>query len=70
MYKRLYELIKGEPVNQKIKKSFLAIVILIIVVMVITVGTLSIFSHKTNSLYSKSYKISDNIANMKIHLEE
>jgi len=70
MYKRLYELIKGEPVNQKIKKSFLAIVILIIVVMVITVGTLSIFSHKTNSLYSKSYKISDNIANMRINLEK
>ena len=70
MYKRLYELIKEEPINQKIKKSFSAIIILIIAVMVITVGSLYVFSNKTNSLYSKEYKLSDNIANMRINLQK
>ena len=70
MYKRLYELIKEYPINQKIKKSFLTIIIFTIVIMVITVGTLYIFSHKTNLLYSKSYKLSDNIANMRINLQK
>lgn len=70
MYKRLYELIKEEPINQKIKKSFLAIIIMIIVAMVITVGTLYVFSHKTNALYRKSYKLSDNISNMRINLQK
>ena len=70
MYKRLYELIKEEPINQKIKKSFSAIIILIIAVMVITVGSLYVFSHKTNSLYSKEYKLSDNIANMRLNLQK
>lgn len=70
MYKRLYELIKDYPINQKIKKSFLTVIILIIVAMVITVGTLYVFSNKTNSLYSKSYKLSDNIADMRINLQK
>ena len=70
MYKRLYELIKEYPINQKIKKSFLTVIILIIVAMVITVGTLYVFSNKTNSLYSKSYKLSDNIADMRINLQK
>ena len=70
MYKRLYELIKEKPINQKIKKSFSAILILIIAVMGITVGTLYVFSNKTNSLYSKSYMLSDNIANMRINLQK
>ena len=70
MYKRLYELIKEYPINQKIKKSFLTVIILIIVAMVITVGTLYIFSNKTNSLYSKSYKLSDNIADMRINQQK
>lgn len=70
MYKRLYELIKEKPIKQKIKKSFSAVIILMSAVMVITVGTLYVFSHKTNSLYSKSYKLSDNIANMRINLQK
>lgn len=70
MYKRLYESLKQYPINQKIKKSFLTIIIFTIVIMVITVGILYIFSNKTNSLYKKSYKISDNIANMTTSLEK
>ena len=69
MYKRLYELIKEDSINQKIKKSFLVIIIITIASMVITIGTLYPFSHKTNSLYSQSYRLSDNIANMRINLQ-
>lgn len=70
MYKRLYGLIKDYPINQKIKKSFLAIIILTMTIMITTVGILYIFSNKTNSLYNKSYKLSDTIANMRIDREK
>ncbi len=70
MYKRLYESLKQYPINQKIKKSFLTIIIFTILIMVITVGILYVFSNKTNSLYKKSYNISDNIANMTTSLEK
>lgn len=70
MYKRLYESLKQYPINQKIKKSFLTIIIFTILIMVITVGILYVFSNKTNSLYKKSYNISDKIANMTTSLEK
>lgn len=70
MYRRLYESLKQYPINQKIKKSFLTIIIFTILIMVITVGILYVFSNKTNSLYKKSYNISDKIANMTTSLEK
>jgi len=69
MYNKLYQLISQESISQKIKKPFLAIIAFTLVSMTITVGTLYMFSKKTNSLYTKSYQISDNIANMRIDLQ-
>ncbi|WP_026888467.1 methyl-accepting chemotaxis protein [Clostridium beijerinckii] len=70
MYQRLYELILGDPINKKIKKSFLIINMFTIISMIIIVGILYIFSYKTNLLYRKSYEISDNISNMRISLQK
>lgn len=70
MYNKLYQLISQESVSQKIKKPFLVIIAFTLVSMIITVGTLYMFSKKTNSLYTESYEISDNIANMRINLQK
>lgn len=70
MHKRLYEPLKQYSINQKIKKTFLTIIIFIIAIMSLTVGTLYIFSKKTNSLYNQSHKMSDDIANMNISIEK
>ncbi len=70
MYKRLYELIKNKPIDKKIKKSFLTVSMMTIVIMIIMVGTVYISSNKINSLYNKSYKLLDDIADMRINLQE
>lgn len=70
MYQRLHELISGDPINKKIKKSFLIINMFTIISMIIIVSILYMFSYKTNLSYRKSYALSDNISNMRISLQK
>lgn len=46
MYQRLHELISGDPINKKIKKSFLIINMFTIISMIIIVSILYMFSYK------------------------
>ncbi|MBW6410779.1 methyl-accepting chemotaxis protein [Clostridium weizhouense] len=70
MYNKLYQRIKNDSINLKIKKLLLVLIFLISIVMIITIGTLYTLSYRTNSLYNGPYKLSDTISNMRISLQK